>query len=785
MFLGERLKELFNIEVSEAKEHQGDVDYSNLIYELTGTGGRKYILKIFDDPQELALAEEEARICGEIAPLLSFRVPETISGANNELFFDTPKGKARLSPFIGGDFIMDTKQTPEIMLSLGEKIGELDRQLEKIESPLIESRRLPWDIKNAHFSFDKSSLIKEPELKRLVDYFFDRFHHFAWPRLHSLRHSIIHGDLNDHNILVKDGEVEGFIDFGDSVCSALVCELAVACAYMMMNKNEPVKEVLPLIEGYNRVLPLKREEMEILPELITARLCISLCNSAEKKEKGLDNDYVLISEKPARDLLEKWISLNPLYVRDSFLGAAGVASGGKAPDGGGCNEREACKKIAGEERKDIKETGLKGESEPERERLLEIRRTRTGSSLSLHYDTPVYMKEAAFQYMYNAEGKTFLDTCNNIPHIGHCHPAVSKAVSVQSRLLNTNTRYLYDSFAEYTCKLLEFFPSSLNKVFLVNSGSAATDLAIRMACIWSRRRHLAVLSHGYHGNTLAAVNVSSYKFDGRGGEGTPENVIKLPLPKLFNGMYASGKEYAANAKSVLQESVADGNRPAAFIAEPVSGCGGQVPVAPGYFKEIEAFLKKNGILFIMDEVQTGFGRLGDHFWGFSMHGVTPDMVILGKPMGNGHPVAAVVTTSEIADAFDTGMEFFSSFGGNTVSCKVAGAVIDVICSEKLQENASLTGGYLKEELGGLKKRYPQIGDVRGEGLFLGVELVGQDLKPATELASRVKNGLRERCVLAATDGPFDNVIKIKPPLCFNRQNAAHFIDELERQLKDR
>ena len=331
--------------------------------------------------------------------------------------------------------------------------------------------------------------------------------------------------------------------------------------------------------------------------------------------------------------------------------------------------------------------------------------------------------------------------------------------------------------------MLGYFPEKLNKVFFVNSGSAATDLAVRMAQNFKQRKHLAFLEHSYHGNTQIGIDVSAYKFDGIGGKGTPKNSIKLPLPNLFKGIFNTSNAYAEDAIEKLQEAIDNKKLPAAFLAEPISGCGGQVPLADGYLKQLYPFLKEHGILTISDEVQTGFGRLGSHFWGFEMHDVIPDMVILGKPMGNTHPIGAVVCTQEIADAFANGMEFFSSFGGNPVSCAVGLEVLNIIEEEKLQENALVVGNYYKAELKKLQSEFSCIGDVRGQGLFLGIEFIDSKGQPETKIAQELKSQLKENFILVSTDGPHDSVIKTKPPLCFTKENVDHVIYSLNRILK--
>ncbi|UCG45087.1 MAG: aminotransferase class III-fold pyridoxal phosphate-dependent enzyme, partial [Candidatus Bathyarchaeota archaeon] len=371
----------------------------------------------------------------------------------------------------------------------------------------------------------------------------------------------------------------------------------------------------------------------------------------------------------------------------------------------------------------------------------------------------------------------------NIPHVGHCHPRVVQAGQQQMAHLNTNTRYLYDQIVEYAEQLLAKFPKSLNKIFFVNSGSAASDLAIRLAHTHTGSRDVMVVEHGYHGNTKIGIDISPYKFNGRGGKGPAPYILKAPIPDTFRGPYRSdngkaGRFYANEAIKLLNQHV---GKIAAFICEPVIGCGGQIPLPKDYLKLIYSAIRSQDGVCISDEVQVGFGRLGEAFWGFQQHGVVPDIVVLGKPMGNGHPIAAVVTTNEIARSFESGMEFFSSYGGNPVSCAIGLAVLEVIKEEKLQRNAVETGSHLKQKLQRLMASFPEVGDVRGQGFFLGVEFVKDEdtLGPHTALALNLKNQLRENGILVGTDGPFENVIKIKPPMCFDERNAQQLVDEIK------
>ena len=392
------------------------------------------------------------------------------------------------------------------------------------------------------------------------------------------------------------------------------------------------------------------------------------------------------------------------------------------------------------------------------------------------------MDRSAFQYMFDIHGKTYLDAYNNVPHVGHSHPKVIEAASKQMKKLNTNTRYLYDIIQIYGSRLLNKFPKTLNKIYFVNSGSEASDLAIKLALSYSKNKKIMVMENGYHGNTQRCTDISDYKFNNKKGQGKKDYIIKVPMPNEFNSKYSKGKngigiQYANDAIKNIENV-------AAFICEPILGCGGQVPLPGGYLKKVYNKIRNNGGVCISDEVQTGFGRLGNVFWGYEMYDVIPDIVILGKPMGNGHPIGAVVTTDDIANSFGKGVEFFSSFGGNPVSCAVGLSVLDIIEEENLQENAKNVGNYYMSELKKLQKQYKFIGDVRGSGLFIGIEIVEKNTKkPNTELAQKIKNNLREKHILVGTDGPFNNVIKSKPPICFTKENAKTVVDSIKDILK--
>ena len=422
--------------------------------------------------------------------------------------------------------------------------------------------------------------------------------------------------------------------------------------------------------------------------------------------------------------------------------------------------------------------------------LLAARYQNLGPSLSVSYKKPLKIVRGKGVYLYDDSGRAYLDCVNNISHVGHCHPHVVEALSKQATRLNTNTRYLHDTIVEYAERLTNYFPDPLNVVYFVCTGSEANELALRLAKTYSQQRDVITVDAAYHGNTAGLIDISAYKNQGPGGRGPGEYVSTVPLPDTYRGEIKAdaanpGEQYARFVQQAIEQLAAKKRKPAAFICESLPGCGGQIVLPGGYLKSAYAHVRAFGGVCIADEVQVGFGRMGDTFWGFELQDVVPDIVTLGKPIGNGHPLAAVITTREIAEAFNNGMEYFNSFGGNPVSCAVGMAVLDVIEQEHLQTNAKLVGDYLKQELRNLQAQYPIIGDVRGHGLYLGAELISdsQNLEPASKEAEIITNRMRDSGVLLSTDGPLHNVLKIKPPMVINGKNVDYMMERLRKCLE--
>jgi 4-aminobutyrate aminotransferase-like enzyme/Ser/Thr protein kinase RdoA (MazF antagonist) len=417
--------------------------------------------------------------------------------------------------------------------------------------------------------------------------------------------------------------------------------------------------------------------------------------------------------------------------------------------------------------------------------IIAARRTNLSTSLSLSYRTPIHVVKGRGAYLIDCDGNEWLDLVNNVAHVGHEHPAVVEALTRQAELLNTNTRYLHPNIVEYAQRIRDLLPDPLSVVFFTNSGSEANDLALRIARTVTGAEGVLTMDWGYHGNLSSLIEVSPYKFNRKGGAGPTARVRICDLPDPYRGRFGSnGPEYAIDVARQADSLRSAGLGVAAFIHESISGCGGQVELASGYLADAYQHARAVGALTIADEVQCGLGRVGTHMWAFETHDVVPDIVTMGKPVGNGHPLGIVVTTSAIARQFRTGMEYFNTFGGNPVSCAVGLAVLDVMADEALMGHAHTVGAHLKTGLARLAGRHRLVGDVRGRGLFLGVDLVRDRVskEPATVETAQVVEAMKAQGILLSSDGPHDNVLKIKPPLVITVEEADRVVAALDQAL---
>jgi 4-aminobutyrate aminotransferase-like enzyme len=414
--------------------------------------------------------------------------------------------------------------------------------------------------------------------------------------------------------------------------------------------------------------------------------------------------------------------------------------------------------------------------------LIERRQKLLGPAYRLFYQNPVHLVRGQGAYLYDKQGTQYLDAYNNVACVGHCHPRVTQAIAAQLALLNTHTRYLHEDVLAYAERLLATLPQALGHIMFTCTGSEANDLALRIARAHTGNEGIIVTRLAYHGVTSALAELSPSL-----GQAVPmgKTIRVIAAPDYYRGHKAVGETMVANIKAAIADMAQYGIKPAALLVDTIFSSDGVFSDPIGFLKPAVAAIKEAGGIFIADEVQAGFGRLGAGLWGFARHGVEPDIVTMGKPMGNGHPLAAMACKPEVIAAFGTNTRYFNTFGGNPVSVAAGQAVLNVIEQEGLITNAKRVGEILRQGLNDLAGRYDCIGDVRGAGLFIGVELVSNrsTKTPDAKLSTAIVNALREKHILISAAGPHANILKIRPPLPFSSANADQLLSTLSAVLK--
>lgn len=755
-FIIDILEKNYNLNVT-CKILNGYDEYNFLVSQPSN--GANYIFKIATQNHDIYFIEAQVAMIehlnnSSIAQHFQQHLPTTEGKLIGQFTYENKTYYYRLLTFLEGTFWVNLPEKNETLENeLGTFLGKMDAALAHFHHTAM-NRHYEWDIANALEVRELLPYITNHEKRRITAYFLLQFETEVFPLQHKLRKACIHNDANDYNVILSPTGTLGLIDFGDAVKTSLINNLAIACTYAMLGTKDPIETAANVVKGYHSQIPLTEQEVAILYYLIAGRLCISVCKSAYNYAQDSTNEHHFITEKPAWELLFKLIQINPIKAEDLFRSACGF-SPCITPNDDYAN-------------------------------LLEERNTHIGKNLSISYKQKVKIVKGALQYLYDDKGNTFVDCVNNVSHIGHCHPTLVKAMQKQIATLNTNTRYLNDHLVDFAKELLKTLPSNLEVCYFTNSGSEANDLAIRISRHVTKNHDVIVLDHAYHGTSTVAIEMSPYKFDGKGGFGQKPYIHKAQNPDQYRGEFKyndpqAGEKYAQSVTNIIADLATINKKPAAFICETLLGVGGQIALPPNYLKNVYETVRKAGGLCIADEVQVGFGRVGDAFWGFELQEVQPDIVVLGKPIGNGHPLAAVVVTREIADAFNNGMEYFNTFGGNPVSMLTGKTVLEIIQEEELQKNAKEVGDYLLSLLQQLKEKHPIIGDVRGNGLFVGVEMVRDHstLEPAVPEIDSIVEHLKANGFFISTDGPLNNVLKIKPPIVFNKNNANDMVQHLD------
>jgi 4-aminobutyrate aminotransferase-like enzyme/Ser/Thr protein kinase RdoA (MazF antagonist) len=745
------LRDRFGVKTSSLAPLAGERD-QNL--RVDTADGRRLLFKISNPADGLSTVEMQAAALRHIErvdpglPVMRV-VPDTVGESWAEV--RGPDGRTypvRLFTFLPGRVTANTALTTQAIRSFGQTTARLGRALRGFFHPAADYEIL-WDLTRVPGLRPLLNHVADAARRAQVERVLDRFETRVEAVLPTLRAQVIHGDMSLDNVLLDDDlRVSGIVDFGDMTHAPLVCDLAVSVADVLHGRDDAIDAAEAMIGGYVSVTPLEDEEAALLADLVAARLATEVTVAAWHGGLYPDNAAYLTSSEPgARAFLDAIEATGFDDVARRF--------------------RDACRGLP------YRHSGTGA--------LLERRRRALPRS-PLFYSHPVHLVRGEGVWLFDPDDRRYLDCYNNVPVVGHGHPRVVRAVAEQQRLLATHSRYLHEAIVELAERLKATLPPALDAVLVVNSGSEANDLAWRIARAATGRSGAVVSAYAYHGLTEATHALSPEEW-AKGEQ--PAHVATVPAPDGYRGPYRREEDGWAERYATRIDDAAQalgGHGFAAIYIDPAFTADGILLPPPAYLAEAARRARALGGVLVADEVQAGHGRYGTGLWSFQPSGIEPDMVVMGKPMGNGFPVAALVVRSQLLAAVPEEVELFSTFGGNPVACAAALAVLDVIEDEGLVANAAETGSYLRQGLETLATRHPVIGDVRGEGLLLGVELVGEERVPAAGRAGRVTEAMRERGILISTTGPAGNVLKIRPPLVFQREHADLLLQTLDEVL---
>jgi 4-aminobutyrate aminotransferase-like enzyme len=757
--------------VASAREHwsltgeftplEGERDQN---HRVTTADGTSFVLKVS------AAGESEGAVDFQIAALRHLErtspdlpVPRVIASkaGNDREWIAAPDGTRHmlrlLSWLPGVPVSQGGPPTERVLRNIAAFQARLAHGLRGLFHPHAR-HFVAWDLQCALLLEPGVQAWVADDAKVLLADFNARIAHDILPRLPALRAQVVHSDGHADNLLragPDSDEIVGVIDFGDMVHAPLVQELAVTLGSFARHGDMSLDNAVAQVEAWNAVVPLMDDELEILHDLTLLRLATAL---------ALYDFRIHATEKPAAWLtaerpdivhaLSKFLALDRTEVHERYRAACGRV--GRAPAG-----------------VDV-------------EKLRERRARALGPSYRLFYDRPVHLVRGEGAWLWDADGRRYLDCYNNVASVGHCHPHVVGALARQAATLNTHTRYLHDNVVRYAERLAATFPAGLSVCYFVCTGTEANDLAIRIARVVSGHAGVIVSDDSYHGNSnvVGAASTSMYPKSEQ-----PDWLATVPPPNGFRGEYRYGTpdiglKYAAKIDGAIAGLVQRRQGAAAWLCDVIFDSNGAILPPAGYLEYTARAIRAAGGLFIADEVQSGFYRTGEQMWCFGYSDVVPDIVTLGKPIGDGHPIGAVITTPAIAAKFAAKGSYFNTFGGNPVSAAVGMAVLDVLEREGVQENVIAAGKVFEAGLAGLAAKHPLVADVRGKGLFWGLEFVRDHATraPAVAEAERIMNLLREDGFLLGRTGAYDNVVKIRPPLVFTPDQARMLLEGLERAL---
>lgn len=733
-------------------------DQNMLLREADGSG---WVLKIANANEDADLIDAQIAALRHIeATDPDLPVPhirDAVDGSS-AVTITGPDGRAHrfyAVAYLEGDIAAARTLSRGDYQRIGAGIARLGRALRGFADAALVGRQLPWDVRQATACLAQVEYLPDPASKAAVQGHLRHFVTETLPKLAGLRAQTIHGDVHGHNLILDpNNAITGFIDFGDMLHAPLVFDPGGALGDFITRPEDAETIMAALVSGYNEVTPLEEAEIHVLYDVMLARQAVSM----------VINAYRLAVTPEA-----------PNYLADAGFGGvetfrALLAIG---RDAATAIFRRACGLPAGDETASVAE-------------LVERRKNVMGSRLYVFYDPPLHMVRGEGVWLIDDSGRRFLDCYNNVPIVGHCHPRVTSAIARQIRILNTNTRYLGEQVLEYAERLAALTGGELTACAFVNSGSEANDIAWRMARAWTGNRGFLCQEFAYHGITEAIDAVSPSAI--RHGN-PPDHVRTILAPDGYRGIHKHGTpemgaRYAEDADQAIASLADAGMKPAAVIIDSAFMTNGVLPPVPGYVAAVFEKVRAAGGLCIADEVQSGFGRMGTHFWGYQHHGATPDFITIGKPAGNGHPLGVVLTRPEILDHFCNQTAFFSTFGGNNVSAAAGLAVLDVIEDECHVAKATETAAYFHDGLRRLGERHDVIGDVRSAGLAFGVELVKdrRALTPAPAETARLINLMRDEGMLVGSEGVHGNIVKMRPPLIFEKSHVDIALTMTENAL---
>ncbi len=733
------LSDVYGI-AGELTELHGERD---LNFRVDAAGGLRYVLKVHHpedsgdvvEMRTLALAHvrrvDPDLPVPQVLPTPAGEIRAAIAGADGRI------SDVQVLTFLGGAHAETEKLDDDALYDWGRVTARLGRALRGFFHPAA-GYRIQWDVRHTGSLRDRLGLL-DAEAQALVATVIDRFDTHVAPRFATLRAQVVHNDMNPHNLLLDAHDrIVGITDFGDMTHTALVCDLAVALAEVLAGRDDGFEAAAPMIAGYSQETPLEDEEAALLSDLVAARAATDVVVTTWRR----------LHHPHADELPDASLALLR-RIEDEGVGALAARfarSARRAP-------------------------GASPLALPYRDRATgELRRARRRvlGALELSYDEPLHLVRGEGVHLFDAEGRRYLDAYNNVPVAGHSHPAVAAAIAAQSRLLVTNTRYLHESSVELAEQLLARAPGRLERVLFVSSGSEANDVAWRIARSATGHDGALVTRFAYHGMTEATADLSPEEWP---AGCAPRNVGLLRPPGGPGG-----------AADVVDRIGAAGHPPAALYVDPAFTSDGILGPAPAWLADAVSRTRAAGGIFVGDEVQAGYGRTGESLWSVTSSGVDPDLLTLGKPMGNGFPVAAVLGRAELVDPFVESTGYFSTFGGNTLACAAALAVLRVVEEEHLVERAAVSGAHLRRSVDEVAARHDAAGAVRSWGLLLGLEIVDGDGAPDPDRAHLVVNLMRRLGVLVGTTGAAGNVLKVRPPLVFTEGDAEELATRLDEAL---